>query len=113
MKIISKENATHYTWDDNCDGWKLVTSKNLSVIEESVPPGSTEVKHYHSKSEQFFFVLSGIATMETDTEILEIRPDQGIHIPAGIVHQLSNRHNHALKFLVISTPPSHGDRVEV
>ncbi|MCR1815335.1 hypothetical protein [Aliarcobacter butzleri] len=35
----------------------------------------------------------------------------GIHVPAGTTHQLSNHQTDDLVFLVVSTPPSHGDRV--
>jgi hypothetical protein len=34
---ISKQNAEHYIWGDNCDGWHLVNNKDLSVIHERMP----------------------------------------------------------------------------
>jgi len=30
--MISKETAEHYAWGQNCDGWHLVDSVELSVI---------------------------------------------------------------------------------
>jgi mannose-6-phosphate isomerase-like protein (cupin superfamily) len=62
--MIGKENAEHYTWRMNCDGWHLVKHNQLSIIQERMPPGTSEVKHFHQKSSQFFFVLSGTATLE-------------------------------------------------
>lgn len=111
--MISKENAEHYRWGDNCDGWHLVQSPTLSVIQECVPPGCAEVRHYHERSEQFFFVLSGIASLTVDGVIHRLKPQQGFHVPARIAHQLKNEHTENLFFLVTSTPPSHGDRVEI
>ena len=35
---ISRDNAEHYRWGHECDGWHLVKDKNLSVIEEFMPP---------------------------------------------------------------------------
>jgi hypothetical protein len=35
---ISKHNAEHYIWGDNCDGWRLVKIPDLSVIHERMPP---------------------------------------------------------------------------
>lgn len=113
MKIVSIENAEHYNWGENCDGWHLSKSDTLSVIQESVPSGSFEIKHYHEKAEQFFYVLSGIATLEVNNEKYILKPNQGLRIPAKTVHQLKNESNTDLLFLVISTPPSHGDRVEI
>ena len=53
--MISINNASHYKWGNKCDGWHLVKSENLSVIQERVPNGSGEVCHYHQKAEQFFY----------------------------------------------------------
>ncbi|MFK8013329.1 MAG: cupin domain-containing protein [Marinicellaceae bacterium] len=110
---ISKENAEHYVWGDNCDGWHLVQSSALSIIMELVPPGCSETLHYHNKSEQFFFVLDGTATLEVDGVIHQLRKHQGLHIAAGVKHQLRNEHTEDLSFIVTSTPPSQGDRVEL
>lgn len=112
MGVISTENAEHYTWGNNCDGWHLAKSADLSIIEERVPPGSSEVRHYHERAEQFFYVLSGIATLGIEGEQFEVQANNGLHIPAGKPHQLSNETDEDLKFLVVSTPPSHDDRIK-
>ena len=111
--VISKESAEHYRWGHGCDGWHLVKSPALSVIQERVPPGESEVRHFHEHATQFFFVLSGMATLEIDGEVHELRERQGAYVPAGVPHQLRNAHGTDLVFTVTSTPPSHGDRVEV
>jgi len=111
--ITSITSAEHYVWGNQCDGWHLVKSENLSVIQERVPSGASECKHYHNKSEQFFYILSGVATMALNDQSFTIEENQGIHIPSGAVHQLSNQHKTDLIFIVTSTPPSHGDRIEI
>ena len=110
MNVVSIENVDHYHWGDQHDGWHLVKSDALSVIQERVPPGGREVRHLHVRSEQFFFVLSGRATLEVAGELFQLDPNQGIHVPANTPHQLSNETDQDLHFLVTSTPPSHGDR---
>lgn len=112
MAIVSVKNGKHYVWGGNCDGWHLAASDNLSVIQERVPKGSSEIRHLHNKAEQFFYILSGIATLEVGGVVHEIQPNEGFHVPAGIAHTLSNKHENDLEFLVVSTPPSHGDRVD-
>lgn len=111
MTIISRDNAEHYRWGDNCDGWHLVKTSQLSVIQERVPSGASEVRHYHEQSEQFFYVLSGVATFGIDGVEYSLTANQGIHVPAGVPHQLKNDSAEDLAFIVTSTPPSHGDRV--
>lgn len=112
MKVVSKDNVEHYVWGEGCDGWHLVRSPTLSVIQERVPGGCSEVRHLHQKSEQFFYVLSGIATLEVDGVVYKLTENQGLHIPAKVPHQLKNEGHEDLLFVVTSTPPSHGDRVE-
>ena len=112
MKIVSTENAEHYVWGAGCDGWHLVQSPTLSVIQERVPSGCSEGRHLHLKSEQFFYVLSGIGSLEVEGRIHTLAANQGLHVPANVSHTLYNEGPEDLVFIVTSTPPSHGDRVE-
>ena len=110
--MINKQNAEPYERGNKCDGRHLVKSNDLSVIQERVPSGQAEVNHFHNRSEQFFFVLSGIATLEVAGIPYLLEPQQGMHVPAGIEHQLRNETDNDIEFIVTSTPPSHGDRIE-
>lgn len=58
-------------------------------------------------------LLSDAATLEVNDVIHQLTTEQGFHIVAGVQHQLRNEHNENLSFIVTSTPPSHGDRVEI
>ena len=111
MTIVSTDNAEHYRWGEICDGWHLVKDPALSVIEERVPPGGAEVRHYHTNARQFFYVLAGIATLEVDDTVCTLAAGQGLEIAPGTPHRLVNDHADEVRFLVISAPPSHGDRV--
>ncbi|AKN85121.1 Hypothetical protein FNO222_0357 [Francisella orientalis] len=44
----------HFVWGNLCDGWWLKKGGNFTVIEEMMPPGGLEVKHFHNLTEQFF-----------------------------------------------------------
>lgn len=109
--MISKETAEHYQWGAGCDGWHLVKTPRLSIIQERMPPGTSEIRHYHQKAQQFFFVLAGTATLEIDGRKEILKPHEGTAIPAGIAHQIFNEATEMLEFIVVSQPPSHGDRV--
>ena len=111
--MISTANAEHYTWGQQCDGWHLVKTPDLSVIQERMPAGSHEVRHYHTRARQFFFVLSGILTIETVNSVATLGPLQGLEIAPGEVHQVLNRSAGDVVFLVVSQPSSHVDRVNV
>lgn len=109
--VISKENAEHYIWGGVCDGWHLVKRDHLSVIHERMPSGTSEVRHFHNKSRQFFFVLSGTATLEVGGEQRNIETFQGIEVAPGVPHQMINHSQHDVEFIVVSQPMSHGDRI--
>jgi len=108
---ISKENGEHYQWGDNCDGWHLLQERSLSIIHERMPPGTEEVRHYHQEAGQFFFNLIGTTTIEMDGNRFELKPFEGLEIPKQTPHQVFNRSDSDIEFLVISQPPTKGDRV--
>lgn len=109
--MINCENAEHYLWGKACDGWHLVKNDKLSVIQERMPPGTFEARHFHSRTRQFFFILSGIAVIEAAGNRETLNAREGIEILPGVAHQIFNESDTDLEFLVISQPPSHGDRV--
>ncbi len=76
-----------------------------------MPPGTAEVRHYHQKANQFFYVLRGTLFVEVDGREFELNATQGLPIAAGKPHQVRNLSAKDVEFLVISNPPSHGDRV--
>ncbi len=111
--ITSAENAEHYTWGAHCDGWHLLRSDSLSVIQERMPPGTSEQMHFHAHAQQVFYILSGTATFEVEREMKTVTPNQSIHIPAKTAHRILNNGDEDLYFLVISEPKSHGDRLNL
>lgn len=113
IRVVSTRNADHYVWGGNCDGWFLMRSPELTIIQERVPPGGMEIKHYHEGSWQFFFVLSGEAVLEVNGERHLLRAHEGLEVPPRAVHQLRNESHCEIVFLVVSQPGSHGDRIQV
>ena len=109
---IATGTAHSYGWGDGCQGWHLVRSQNLSVIEERMPPGTREVRHWHARARQFFYVLQGTLTMEVEGRMHQLPARTGIELPPGTAHQATNDSGADVEFLVISEPPSHGDRHE-
>ncbi len=103
--------APSYTWGEACTGWHLVKNTQLGVIQETMPSGTAEVRHYHQQAQQFFYILHGEATFELAGATLRLGPGEGVHVAPGQPHQLRNDSAEALGFLVVSTPHAHGDRI--
>ena len=113
MDVISVKNAEHYRWGEGCDGWHLLKTEGASVIQEKVSPGKSEISHMHSRSEQFFYILEGTAVIEVGGSANQLHRGEGMRIPAGEAHQFRNDSKSNVEFLVISVPPSHGDRKDL
>ena len=78
-----------------------------------MPPGTMEQMHFHSAAQQLFFILAGTASFEMNGSEVSVASRESFYVPAGAVHKISNRSDRDLEFLVISEPPSHGDRENV
>lgn len=109
---ISIAAAEHYTWGEGCDGWHLVRHDGLSVIQERMPPGTSEVRHRHARATQFFYVLQGVLDIEVDGASCRVPAGSGLEVPCGAAHQVFNHAAGPAEFIVVSQPPSHGDREE-
>lgn len=110
--VVSRENAEHYRWGHECDAWYLVNDDQLSVIEEFMPPGSAEIRHHHTKAQQFFYIVSGEVLMEVEGRTMLLPAGSGIRVLPGTRHQIRNPSSSPVRFLVVSQPRSHGDRVD-
>ena len=107
----SAATAERYAWGDGCDGWHLVRADGLSVIEERMPAGASEARHAHGRARQFFYVLAGALRVEVEGDELALGPGAGVEVAPGLAHQVTNPGPGDARFLVVSQPPSHGDRV--
>ncbi|WP_433946867.1 cupin domain-containing protein [Paenibacillus sp. SN-8-1] len=108
--MISKKNVQHYIWGDNCDGWRLIDEEDRCIIHERMPVGASEVRHFHSKAKQFFFILSGTMTIELDGTVYNLEEHEGIEVKPILPLQVYNKSYRDLEFLVISQPNTRNDR---
>ncbi len=113
MEKITLDNAEQYRWGKAGIGWLLSNSEDITVAERQLSPGVKEIRHYHRRSWQFFYVLSGSGTMNIADDEVELSRNESIEVDAMRPHQFSNTGEVPLRYLVISMPNSYEDRVEV
>lgn len=115
-KVVRTGNAEHYQWGGldgrAADGWFLVKTPDLHVIEERMPASVSETRHFHLRARQFFFVLAGELRIEVEGQQFQVRAGEGVEVAPGQRHRAANEGEGELRLLVTSQPPSHGDRVE-
>lgn len=108
---VSADSMPGYAWGDGCHAWPLWADAELSVKEERMPAGTAEQRHYHRRARQFFYVLAGRAVMELGGIRHALDAGEGLAVPAGQPHRISNEGPSLLRFLVLSQPNADGDRV--
>ena len=104
--------SPHYVWGEGCDGWRLTDTPGLSVIEERMPPATSEVRHRHGSAAQCFYVLSGTLTLEVEGMAHRVASRQAMTVTPPALHQARNEGPEDVRFLVISAPSTRGDREE-
>ena len=113
LRVVDIHSSEQYQWGRSSQGWHLLNRPDLSVIQEQVPPGDRERRHFHSTARQFFYILQGEAVLEVDGLRFQLSSGQGLEIPPGAQHQFMNESADAVTFLVVSSPHAHGDRTNV
>ena len=108
--LLNTQTAPHFVWGEGCDGWRLLDLAHLSVIEERMPSGTSEIWHQHEHAHQLFYVLDGTLRIDLDSTCQELASGDAVHIPPRIQHQVRNESDAPARFLVISSPSAAGDR---
>jgi mannose-6-phosphate isomerase-like protein (cupin superfamily) len=86
----------------------LIVPTRPFATKVSPRPAFPADRHYHKKSEEFYFLLEGEGTMEIDGETSPVAPGDAILIPPGAWHQITA--STRLRFLCCCAPPySHDD----
>jgi mannose-6-phosphate isomerase-like protein (cupin superfamily) len=77
-----------------------------------VASGQTTAAHYHPKTEEIYYILSGSGEMRLGDEVRIVGPGDAIAISPGQVHQIANRGAETLVFLCCCAPGyEHDDTV--
>jgi mannose-6-phosphate isomerase-like protein (cupin superfamily) len=88
--------------------------RNQSLAEARVAPGQTTTPHYHPRTEEIYYILSGEGQMRIGDEARRVGPGDAIAIPPGERHQITNTGREMLKFLCCCAPGyEHDDTVLV
>ena len=111
--VIDQQKAAHYTWGEHCDSWILADTPGLSIKHEKMPKDTREKLHFHSKAQQFFFMLKGSAIFYHDNKREIITPQQGLLVLPQSQHYIANETTEPIEFLVISQPDTDNDRINV
>jgi mannose-6-phosphate isomerase-like protein (cupin superfamily) len=95
MDVINRNTPTPFTTKDGSQIRELLAHRNSAIrnqtlAEATIAVGTSTQEHYHPKSEEIYYILSGAGRMKIDGEMREVGPLDAIAIPPNARHKLWN-----------------------
>lgn len=88
--------------------------RNQSLAEARLASGAATAAHYHIRTEEIYFILSGQGAMRIGETLRHVGLGDAIAIPPGQIHQIQNTGHDTLRFLCCCAPAyEHEDTVLV
>jgi mannose-6-phosphate isomerase-like protein (cupin superfamily) len=78
--------------------------RNQSLAEATLPPAGETAEHYHPRSEEIYYFVSGAGRMRLGEEEADVSAGDCIVIPPGTAHKLFNPGPHPLVLLCCCAP---------
>ncbi len=109
MDIINIADAEPFITADGSEIRELLAHRNSgirnqSLAEARLPVGAATTKHFHPLAEEIYYILTGTAEMQIESEVRTVGPGDAIAIPPKAVHQIRNTGDVELKFLCCCAP---------
>lgn len=109
MDIRNLERAAPFKTKDGSEIRELLAHRNSCITQQSlaearVPPGASTTPHYHPRTEEIYYILSGQGRIRIEGEVQDVGPGDAIAIPPGSIHTITNSGTEVLKFLCCCAP---------
>ena len=114
MDIINRADTKPFTTKDGSEIRELLAYRNSairnqSLAEATIAVGTATQEHYHPKSEEIYYILSGTGRMKLDGELRDVGPLDAIAIPPGARHKIWNTGSEPLVLLCCCAPGYEND----
>jgi mannose-6-phosphate isomerase-like protein (cupin superfamily) len=83
----------------------LTRSKNIGLAYVEVDPGKESPEHFHRKTEEVYYFISGSGLMTVDGQESPVGPGDSVYIPIGSRHKIKNMSINKLCFISADAPP--------
>jgi len=119
MDIHNIVGVAAFTTKDGSEIRELLAHRNSCILKQSLaearlPPGASTTPHYHSLTEEIYYLLEGSGRMRIGDETRDVEPGDAIAIPPGAIHTITNTGTDTLRFLCCCAPAyEHSDTVLV
>lgn len=119
MDVRNLSEVPAFTTKDGSEIRELLAYRNSSIRNQSLaearlPPGGATQPHYHPRTEEIYYILSGRGQMQIGAEVRSVGPLDAVAIPPGAPHQITNPGPEPLIFLCCCAPCyEHDDTVMI
>ncbi len=109
MDVVNIGRVEAFTTKDGSEIRELLAHRNScirsqSLAEARLPAGASTAAHFHPKTEEIYYILSGTGKMMIAGEIRRVEPGDAIAIPPNAAHQIVNDGTQPLVFLCCCAP---------
>jgi mannose-6-phosphate isomerase-like protein (cupin superfamily) len=109
MDIVNRHAVEPFVTKDTSIIREILAPRNSVIVRQSLaeatlPPGATTQAHVHPKTEEIYYILSGVGLMRIGEEERAVGPGDGIALPPGAPHQIRNTGAADLVFLCCCVP---------
>jgi mannose-6-phosphate isomerase-like protein (cupin superfamily) len=119
LDVRQLDEVPAFTTKDGSEIRELLAFRNScvrwqSLAEARLPPGASTTPHYHPRTEEIYYIISGAGRMFLEKSQTDVRPGDAIAIPPGARHQITNTGGQPLVFLCCCVPAyEHEDTILV
>jgi mannose-6-phosphate isomerase-like protein (cupin superfamily) len=109
MDVRNLEEITPFTTKDGSEIRELLAYRNSAIRNQSlaearIAPGAGTQEHYHSRTEEIYYITNGVGRLRIGEEIRDVRAGDAIAIPPGQRHKIWNSGSGVLTLLCCCAP---------
>lgn len=109
METVHRKNVSPFITKDGSEIRELLAHRNScirnqSLAEATIPAGGETAEHYHPKTEEIYYILSGTGKMKRADKFEAVGPGDAIAIPPGTPHMITNTGEIPLRLLCCCAP---------
>ena len=79
-------------------------SVKMTFGKITVSPGDGSPRHYHAKTEEIYYIMSGSGKMVIDGKTFSVKKGHSILVPKGARHELANTGRGKLVYICVDSP---------
>ena len=109
MDIRNLADASPFVTKDGSEIRELLAHRNSgirnqSLAEARLPVGASTQEHYHTSTEEIYYITHGSGRIRIEAEVQEVKVGDSIAIPPGRKHKIWNTGRETLRLLCCCAP---------